>query len=125
MDRFLRLKQRPHIMFAGQITGCEGYVESAAVGLLAGYFAACLSQGNEPVLPPRETAFGSMLAHLADDTDIEHYQPMNINFGLFPPLEMVLTAGGKRRKLKGAERKAAYCRRALESLVPWLEAIRF
>ncbi len=125
LDRFLRLKQRPHIMFAGQITGCEGYVESAAVGLLTGYFAACLSQGNEPVLPPRETAFGSMLAHLADDTDIEHYQPMNINFGLFPPLEMVLTAGGKRRKLKGAERKAAYCRRALESLAPWLEAIRF
>lgn len=124
LDRFLRLKNRPDIMFAGQITGCEGYVESAAVGFMAGYFASVLIKGKEPVLPPETTAFGSMLAHLADTTDVENYQPMNINFGLFPELPLQMTAKGKLRKLKGMERKEAYCSRALEDLNGWLEILK-
>ena len=124
LDRFLRLKNRPDIMFAGQITGCEGYVESAAVGFMAGYFASTLIKGKEPVLPPETTAFGSMLAHLSDTTDVENYQPMNINFGLFPELPLQMTAKGKLRKLKGMERKEAYCSRALEDLNGWLEILK-
>ena len=124
LDRFLRLKNRPDIMFAGQITGCEGYVESAAVGFMAGYFASALIKGKEPVLPPETTAFGSMLAHLADTTDVENYQPMNINFGLFPELPLQMTAKGKLRKLKGMERKEAYCSRALKDLNGWLEILK-
>ena len=124
LDEFLRLKKYPHIMFAGQITGCEGYVESASVGLIAGYFAACLSENKLPQIPPRTTAFGSVLAHLSDATDIEHYQPMNVNFGLFPDLPPQLTAKGKLRYLKGAERKEAYCKRAMTDIVAWIEQIK-
>lgn len=124
LDEFLRLKKHLNIMFAGQITGCEGYVESAAIGLMAGYFASMLTQDEKPVLPPRTTAFGSMLAHLSDTTDIEHYQPMNINFGLFPDLPVQVTAKGRYRKLKGMERKEAYCQRALTDLEAWLDGIK-
>lgn len=123
LDRFLRFKKHPHIIFAGQITGCEGYVESASVGMLSGYFASCLLQNNEPVLPPETTALGSMLKHLNDNTNIEDYQPMNINFGLFPTAEIQITPNGKKRKLKGMERKAFYCARALSDLNVWLEKI--
>lgn len=123
LDNFLRLKTRPHLMFAGQITGCEGYVESASVGWLAGYFAAMLLQGKTPKLPPRETAFGCQLAHLTDTTDIEHYQPMNINFGLFPELPKVMTSKGKLRYLKGTEKKAALTARALAAAERWLNEI--
>lgn len=123
LDAFLRLKSRPHLMFAGQITGCEGYVESASVGWLAGYFAAELLHGRMPQLPPRETAFGCQLAHLTDATDIEHYQPMNINFGLFPELPKVMTAKGKLRPLKGTEKKAALTSRALAAAEDWLHGI--
>jgi len=120
LDNYLRLKTQPHIMFAGQITGCEGYVESASIGWLAGYFAANLLKDKEPLLPPRETAFGCQLAHLTDKTDIEHYQPMNINFGLFPELDKVQTSNGKWRRLKGADKKAALSTRALEAFERWL-----
>ena len=123
LDAFLRLKSRPHLMFAGQITGCEGYVESASVGWLAGYFAAELLHGRTPQMPPRETAFGCQLAHLTDATDIEHYQPMNINFGLFPELPKVMTAKGKLRPLKGTEKKAALTSRALAAAEVWLHGI--
>ena len=123
LDSFLRLKSRPNIRFAGQITGCEGYVESASVGWLAGYFAAELLHGRTPQLPPRETAFGCQLAHLTDATDIEHYQPMNINFGLFPELPKVMTAKGKLRPLKGTEKKAALTSRALAAAEVWLHGI--
>ena len=123
LDAFLRLKSRPHLMFAGQITGCEGYVESASIGWLAGYFAAEILRGRTPRLPPRETAFGCQLAHLTDVTDIEHYQPMNINFGLFPELPKVLTAKGKLRLLKGTEKKAALTSRALAAAETWLRNI--
>ena len=85
LDDFLRLKSRPNLRFAGQITGCEGYIESAAIGLLAGYFAACEARQVQPVLPPETTALGAMLKHLRDDTNIDDFQPMNSNFGIFPP----------------------------------------
>lgn len=121
LDEFLRLKKQPHIRFAGQITGCEGYVESAAIGFMAGYFAACELIGKEPLLPPETTAFGAMLKHLRDDTNIEDFQPMNINFGIFPTISGEKTANGKFRKIKGMERKEAYCSRALEDIGKWLE----
>ena len=120
LDEFLRLKTMPHIMFAGQITGCEGYIESASIGWLAGYFAACLAKGKTPVPPPRECAFGCQLAHLTDITDIKHYQPMNINFGLFPELPKVMTTKGKLVHLKGTEKKAAITTRALNAVERWL-----
>ena len=124
LDEYLCLKSRPNISFAGQITGCEGYIESAAVGFLAGYFAAEELCGCKPQLPPETTAFGSMLGHLHDATDIENYQPMNINFGIFPDIRGEITANGKFRKIKGLERKTAYCRRALADIVPWIEKIK-
>ncbi|MBR1604746.1 MAG: methylenetetrahydrofolate--tRNA-(uracil(54)-C(5))-methyltransferase (FADH(2)-oxidizing) TrmFO [Alphaproteobacteria bacterium] len=123
LDNCLRLKSQPNVRFAGQITGCEGYIESASIGLLCGYFSACDIKQKEPVLPPRTTAFGSMLAHLTDATNIDDYQPMNINFGLFPTIQSEITEKGKFRKLKGMDRKAAYCHRALNDILPWLQDI--
>ncbi len=124
LDKYLRLKKRPNIRFAGQITGCEGYIESAAVGFMAGYFAACQALGQEPKLPPRNTAFGAMLNHLIDDTNIEDFQPMNINFGIFPTIQGETTANGKFRKIKGMDRKKAYSERAMAEIAPWIEEIK-
>jgi methylenetetrahydrofolate--tRNA-(uracil-5-)-methyltransferase len=111
LDTTLRLKNAPHIRFAGQITGCEGYVESAAVGLLAGRFAAAEALGTEIAPPPATTALGALLGHITGGADAEIYQPMNVNFGLFPPIDKV------KRK---ADRKAAYTSRAREALQDWL-----
>jgi methylenetetrahydrofolate--tRNA-(uracil-5-)-methyltransferase len=119
LDEFLRLKSQPNIMFAGQISGCEGYVESANVGMSAGYFAACLIKDKMPILPPRTTATGAMLAHLRDTTNSENFQPMNINFGIFPTIQGEITANGKFHKFKGVERKEAYCKRALADFNEW------
>ena len=121
LDEFLRLKAQPNILFAGQISGCEGYVESADTGMLAGYYAACLAKGVKPVVPPKTTATGAMLGHLLDTT--ADYQPMNINFGIFPTIQGEITANGKFRKIKGADRKEAYCQRALADFTDWLEHI--
>lgn len=121
LDEFLRLKAQPNILFAGQISGCEGYVESADTGMLAGYYAACLAKGLNPVVPPKTTATGAMLGHLLDTT--ADYQPMNINFGIFPTIQGEITANGKFRKIKGADRKEAYCQRALADFTGWLEHI--
>lgn len=121
LDEFLRLKAQPNILFAGQISGCEGYVESADTGMLAGYYAACLAKGLNPVIPPKTTATGAMLGHLLDTT--ADYQPMNINFGIFPTIQGEITANGKFRKIKGADRKEAYCQRALADFTDWLEHI--
>ena len=121
LDEFLRLKAQPNILFAGQISGCEGYVESADTGMLAGYYAACLAKGLNPVVPPKTTATGAMLGHLLDNT--ADYQPMNINFGIFPTIQGEITANGKFRKIKGADRKEAYCQRALADFTDWLEHI--
>ncbi len=112
LDRTLRLRARPHLRFAGQITGCEGYVESAAIGLLAGRFAAAELMGHALPPPPRETALGALLAHITGDAEAETYQPMNVNFGLFPPIE------GK--KTKKADRKLLYTARAREAFGEWL-----
>lgn len=123
LDDFLRLKSRSNLRFAGQITGCEGYIESAAIGLLAGYFAACEARQVQPVLPPETTALGAMLKHLRDDTNIDDFQPMNINFGIFPTIQGETTKNGKFRKIKGMERKEAYCRRALADIENWIAQI--
>lgn len=123
LDQYLRLKSRPNIRFAGQITGCEGYIESAAIGFLCGYFAATQLNGEEPLLPSRNTAFGSMLNHLIDDTAIENFQPMNINFGIFPTIQGETTANGKFRKIKGMDRKKAYSERALREIDEWVKKI--
>ena len=113
LDDQLRLKSAPHIRFAGQITGCEGYVESAAVGLMAGLMAALELTGRPWQAPPRTTALGGLLAHITGDAEAETYQPMNINFGLFPPLHDI------RKK----QRKQAYTARAKEDLAGWIPLI--
>ena len=127
LDRSLRLKAMPRLRFAGQITGCEGYVESAAIGLLAGRFAAAERLGEEFVLPPLTTAFGALLNHItgghlsADEVGVRSFQPMNINFGLFPPIEVVRPAGKRISSAeKGFARKRAIAARALADLEPWL-----
>ena len=159
LDEQLRLKARPNIRFAGQITGVEGYVESAAIGLLAGRFAAAEyldgattcdkpfsphggekgwdeggddvdefrgpphpdplppvgGEGNPSlILPPRTTALGALLAHITGSADAETFQPMNVNFGLFPPIVMSKGKDG------GRNRKLAYTERAKKDLGQWL-----
>ena len=113
LDPELRLKARSNIRFAGQITGCEGYVESAAVGLLAGRFAAAELRGDRLPPPPPTTALGALLGHITGGAQAEDYQPMNVNFGLFPPI-----AG----RAKKAERKKLYTDRARRDLEAWLTA---
>jgi methylenetetrahydrofolate--tRNA-(uracil-5-)-methyltransferase len=114
LDRELRLKSKPNIRFAGQITGCEGYVESAAIGLIAARFAATeLSGGGSLVAPPAETAIGSLLSHITGGADADTFQPMNVNFGLLPPI------AGRARKV---DRKKAYTDRARERFSEWLAA---
>lgn len=111
LDRQLRLKSAPHIRFAGQITGCEGYVESGAVGLLAGLMTAAELAGSSWTAPPRTTALGALLAHITGDAEAESYQPMNVNFGLFPPVA---------DEVKKKQRKAAYTARAKADMSAWL-----
>jgi methylenetetrahydrofolate--tRNA-(uracil-5-)-methyltransferase len=111
LDHELRLKVMPHLRFAGQITGVEGYVESAAIGMLAGWFAAAEAKGEAVVAPPATTALGALLGHITRGADAATFQPMNVNFGLFPPLD---------RSVKRAERKPAMARRALADLNAWL-----
>ncbi len=116
-DHTLRLKTDPRLRFAGQITGCEGYVESAAIGLLAGRFAAAERLGERPDLPPTTTAHGALLGHITGghietiDARARSFQPMNVNFGLFPPLA--------RRAARGAQ-KAALSARACADLDRWI-----
>ena len=110
LDSSLRLRAAPRLRFAGQITGVEGYVESAAIGLLAGRFAAADSLGRSFAPPPPTTALGALLGHITGGAEADLFQPMNINFGLLPPL------AGRRR---GRERKRGYCSRALDDLERW------
>jgi len=117
LQQDLRLRAHPRLRFAGQITGCEGYVESAAVGLMAGRFAAAERLGRPLVPPPAETAIGALLAHITGGGDARTYQPMNVNFGLFPPLT---TRDARGRPLRGRERKAALSARASAELTAWL-----
>ena len=124
LDDNLRLKTKSNISFAGQITGCEGYVESAATGLLVGYFKANEVLDQKISFPPETTAIGSVYKHLRDDTNIKDYQPMNVNFGLFPLISGEITPSGKFRKIKGMDRKILYCKRALVDIKSWVEQIR-
>jgi len=113
LDGTLRLKSTPNIRFAGQITGCEGYIESAAIGLLAGRFAAAELSGTEQAPPPPTTALGALLGHITGGADADTYQPMNVNFGLFPPLEGVA---------KKVDRKPLMAARARAALADWIAA---
>jgi len=114
LDGSLRLKTMPHVRFAGQITGCEGYVESAAVGLLAGLMTAAELAGRALPSPPPETALGALLGHITGGADADSYQPMNVNFGLFPPVE---------DSIRKKDRKLAYTDRARAALAAWREAV--
>jgi methylenetetrahydrofolate--tRNA-(uracil-5-)-methyltransferase len=113
LDCELRLKASPRMRFAGQITGVEGYVESAAIGLLAGRFAAAERLGETAAPPPHTTALGALLAHISGGADAKTFQPMNVNFGLFPEI-----AG------RGRDRKKALSHRALADLDSWLGLTR-
>jgi methylenetetrahydrofolate--tRNA-(uracil-5-)-methyltransferase len=114
LDGELRLKSKPNVRFAGQITGCEGYVESAAVGILSARFAAAEMAGRTLPPPPLETALGALLGHITGGAEADTFQPMNINFGLMPPL-----SGG----LKKADRKQAYTDRARAAFGEWAEGV--
>jgi methylenetetrahydrofolate--tRNA-(uracil-5-)-methyltransferase len=120
LDGTLRLKARPSLRFAGQITGCEGYVESAGIGLLAGRFAAAERLGRNPVTPPVTTALGALLAHITGGARAETFQPMNVTFGLFPELPGAVDERG--RALKGRDRKRGYALRARADLAAWIAA---
>ncbi len=113
LDSSLRLKAQPRLRFAGQVTGVEGYVESAAIGLLAGRFAAAEWQGKVIAPPPPTTAFGALLAHITGGADAKTFQPMNVNFGLFLSFE-------KAAKIRGKDRKRAMAHRAIQDLENWL-----
>ncbi|MCX5493611.1 methylenetetrahydrofolate--tRNA-(uracil(54)-C(5))-methyltransferase (FADH(2)-oxidizing) TrmFO [Kaistia dalseonensis] len=127
LDPTLRLKAMPRLRFAGQITGCEGYVESASIGLLAGRFAAAERLGEAPSLPPATTAFGALLGHITgghiagEEGGVRSFQPMNVNFGLFPPVEVPKVPG---KRLRGPEKalakKHALTARARADAAIWL-----
>jgi methylenetetrahydrofolate--tRNA-(uracil-5-)-methyltransferase len=110
LSAYLNFLDYPQVFLAGQISGVEGYVESAAMGMLAGINAARRMLAQPLLTPPRETALGALIAHLTN-TETRDFQPMNVNFGLFPPLE-----GRIPKKLRGA----AYAERALEALNGWM-----
>ena len=130
LDATLRLRAMPRLRFAGQITGCEGYVESAAIGLLTGRFAVAERLGEDMIPPPHTTAHGALLAHIVGghietiDAGPRSFQPMNVNFGLFPPLPCapVRDAAGSRLRgaAKTAAKKQALCTRAIHDLENWL-----
>jgi methylenetetrahydrofolate--tRNA-(uracil-5-)-methyltransferase len=129
LDATLRLKAMSRLRFAGQITGCEGYVESAAIGLLAGRFAAAERLGEPRLLPPPTTAHGALLGHITGghletiDAGASSYQPMNVNFGLFPPLAKSPNKDASGSRLRGpakaVAKKYAVCARALNDLDAW------
>ena len=129
LDATLRLKAMPCWRFAGQITGCEGYVESAAIGLLAGRFAAAERLGEPALLPPPTTAHGALIGHITGghietiDAGPRSFQPMNVNFGLFPPLPHQPAKGAAGNRLRGPAKtiakKGALCARALADLEAW------
>jgi methylenetetrahydrofolate--tRNA-(uracil-5-)-methyltransferase len=114
LDQELRLRSKTNIRFAGQITGCEGYVESASIGLIAARFAGADLRGETMSAPPPETALGALLAHITGGAEAETFQPMNVNFGLMPPIE------GRWRR---ADRKKAYTDRARERFSDWLDEL--
>jgi methylenetetrahydrofolate--tRNA-(uracil-5-)-methyltransferase len=112
LDPQLRLKLKQHIRFAGQMIGVEGYIESAAMGLMAGLFAAAERKGQAISQPPRTTAIGSLIAHVTGEANAETFQPMNVNFGLMPPIE----------ESRGRDRKLLYTQRAKADFGLWLSS---
>ncbi len=116
LDDRLRLRSAPHLRFAGQITGVEGYVESAAMGLLAGRMAAAAARGRDLAPPPATTATGALVHHITTGAEARSFQPMNVNFGLFPPVE---GRGGRRGR---KDRYPAYTERAKQDFAAWLAA---
>ena len=124
LDRNLRHKAKPNLRFAGQMTGVEGYIESAACGLMAATFTIAELRGEEIAPPPITTALGALLNHITEEDNAETFQPMNVNFGLMPPPPIQKTANGKNRKLKGRERKAWMAARALEDHGAWLAQLK-
>jgi methylenetetrahydrofolate--tRNA-(uracil-5-)-methyltransferase len=134
LDEQLRLRADPRLRFAGQMTGCEGYVESASVGLMAGLFAAADVNATQATNPPPTTALGSLLGHITGghietiDNGPRSFQPMNINFGLFPPLASAPTKSADGKRLRGPEksvaRKQVLSARALRDLDHWIAGMR-
>ena len=122
LDATLRFKQQERIRFAGQITGVEGYLESAAIGLLAGMFFSDEILGSEPQIPPKNTALASLLSHITNAEHQDNFQPTNINFGLFPALPNKINHKGKTLRLKGIEKKKALSERALNELNAWINS---
>ena len=129
LDATLRLKANPRWRFAGQITGCEGYVESAAIGLIAARFAAAERRSETLSAPPPTTAHGALLAHITGghmqtiDAGPSSFQPMNVNFGLFPPIAAPPATDGRkfgRGSAKNLARKSALSERALADLDRWI-----
>jgi methylenetetrahydrofolate--tRNA-(uracil-5-)-methyltransferase len=114
LDNQMRLKSRPNIRFAGQITGVEGYVESAAMGLLAAKLAVAEMRGESLAPVPETTATGALVHHITGGADAKTFQPMNVNFGLFPPID---AKGGRRGR---RERYKAYTDRAKADWTAWL-----
>ena len=115
LDEYMRFKKAPHIRFAGQFTGVEGYVESAAIGLLTGRMAAQELLSEEISIPPKTSALGALMGHITGGhlaLEKDSFQPMNVNFGLFPPFE---------QRIPKKQRKNAYCKRALADIDIWLE----
>jgi len=129
----LRLKADPRLRFAGQMTGVEGYVESAAIGLLAGKMAAADLSGRELALPPQTSAHGALLSHITgghlsnEGARLRSFQPMNVNFGLFPPIEVTKPEGVKRWRKAERNRikRKLVSERALADLQAWLMASTF
>ncbi|MCK0209396.1 methylenetetrahydrofolate--tRNA-(uracil(54)-C(5))-methyltransferase (FADH(2)-oxidizing) TrmFO [Starkeya koreensis] len=129
LDATLRLKAEPRLRFAGQITGCEGYVESSAMGLMAGLFTAAERLGRDLALPPATTAHGALINHITGghietvEAGPRSFQPMNINFGLFPPLEAAPTRDAEGNRLRGTQKtvakKQVMAARALADLDAW------
>ena len=119
LDHELRLKIDPRLRFAGQITGVEGYVESGAMGILAGRLAACQRLGRALPPPPPETAMGALVHHITGGAEADTFQPMNVNFGLFPPLTDEIKQGRKGKR----DRARAYTDRAKAAYANWLEKI--
>jgi methylenetetrahydrofolate--tRNA-(uracil-5-)-methyltransferase len=131
LDGELRLKNAPHIRFAGQITGVEGYVESTTIGLMAGRYAAAQMQGRAVTAPPMTTAFGSLLAHITVNADAKSFQPMNVNFGLMPDIEALPAPVGEdgkrlrgkmRMQAKKQARQRAFTGRARSDFESWHQA---